>query len=56
MKLGYQKFSIDHLTNLSRDTITLISHHDKSLLTQFLRVDILSVEQGAVNRHLYLSD
>ena len=56
MKLWYQQPAVNQLPDRCRDAISLVAHHDDTLIAQLLRVDILSVEQRAVDRYLCLTD
>ena len=44
----------DELTDLGRDAVALVAHHDDAVGGQLLGVDILTVEQGTIDGHLGL--
>ena len=48
-KAGNQQSPVHPLCHLCADAVALVTHHDDGLLRQFLRVDVVAVEQCAAN-------
>ena len=46
---GDEKAMVDPLTDFWRDTIAFVAHDDEPVRGEWLGVDVLTVEQGAVD-------
>ena len=48
----YEQAPADQRTYLSRDAIALVAHDDDAVRSQLLRIEILAVEQRAIDRQI----
>jgi hypothetical protein len=50
MKIWNEQFPIDALTYFLRDSVPLITHDDKSASRELLGIDVLPVQESAIDR------